>query len=205
MTQALPTHSTDTLIRNELLSFISQFPSLSQEEVGMIAANITVKLFPKGSILIREGDICNECYFVLKGCLRQYVLMEGLEKTTQFYTEKEAAVFFTSQTKKQGADSFLICLEDTIAIVGNPAQETEMYQQFPKLSAITRKMMEQDLGKMQDTLSHFITSSPEERYKNILENRPHLLKRVPQHQLASYIGVTPESLSRIRKRLTAAK
>ena len=62
--------------------------------------------------------------------------------------------------------------------------------------------MENDFGKQQEALDKFITSSPEERYKNLLETRPDLLQRVPQYHLASYLGVKPESLSRIRKRLT---
>ncbi len=64
-----------------------------------------------------------------------------------------------------------------------------------------RKMMEINLGEIQDQLGEFISSSPEERYETILRKRPQLIDRVPQHQLASYLGITPESLSRIKKRI----
>ena len=80
-----------------------------------------------------------------------------------------------------------------------------MYETFPKLEIITRMMMEQDLGKSQDAMANFITSSPEERYLNLQKTRPDLLQRVPQHQLASFLGVTPESLSRIRNRMAKNK
>jgi CRP-like cAMP-binding protein len=63
--------------------------------------------------------------------------------------------------------------------------------------------VEKETGRARDTFTRFMTSSPEERYQNLLNTRPDLLNRVPQHQLASYLGVTPESLSRIRKRLSA--
>jgi len=90
-------------------------------------------------------------------------------------------------------------------IVGNFHLEQAMYEQFPKLQAITRSMMEHDFGRTQEALARFITSSPEERYVHLLTTRPELVQRVPQHQLASYLGVTPESLSRIRKRMALKK
>lgn len=92
-----------------------------------------------------------------------------------------------------------------VLVVGSLDYEQEMYQKFPKLAAITRALMEQDFGKTQEALVAFISSSPEERYQKLLAERPALLGRVPQHQLASYLGVTPESLSRIRKRIFMKK
>jgi CRP-like cAMP-binding protein len=127
--------------------------------------------------------------------------VDGLEKTIRFFTENQAAVLF----RNDPSDSYLTCLEDCLLIVGEVGQEEEMYQQFPKLEQITRSMIEQDFAGLQEAFARFITSTPEARYLNILETRPDLLHRVPQHQLASYIGVTPESLSRIRKRIAKAR
>lgn len=184
-----------------LLAFLSQFDTLTSKEITEIGALIPVREAKKETVLVRQGEICDECFFVLKGCLRQYTLVDGVEKTTQFYTEEEAAVFFTSYATQSPSDSYLSCVEDSVLIVGKMDAEAHMYEQFPKLEQITRKMMEQDFGKIQDLLNRFITSTPEERYQDLLRHRPSLLQRVPQHQIASYIGVTPESLSRIRKRL----
>lgn len=184
-----------------LLAFLSQFETLTPKEITEIGALIPVREAKKETLLVRQGEICDACFFVLKGCLRQYSLIDGVEKTTQFYTEEEAAVFFTSYASQSPSESYLSCVEDSVVIVGKMDAEASMYQQFPKLEQITRKMMEQDFGKTQDLLNRFITSTPEERYQDLLHRRPSLLQRVPQHQIASYIGVTPESLSRIRKRL----
>lgn len=191
--------------RKELIAFISQFPSLNSEEIEAIADKIKVRNFKKGTVLIKAGDIVDTCYFVLKGLLRQYTIVEGIEKTTGFFIEEQAAVFFTSYTNQSKTDSYLVCDEDAVLIIGEPGEETEMYEQFPKLQQITRMMMEQDFGKIQDAMAYFISSSPIERYVNLRNTRPTLLNRVPQHRLASYIGVTPESLSRIRKRLSDTK
>lgn len=191
----------DELLRNTLLAFLYKVPLLTEDEVEKLADEIKVFFFKKGSVLVEEGEICNKCFFVLKGCLRQHLLVNGNDKTTQFYTEEEAAVFFTSLSSSTKSSSYLSCVEDSILIVGEPAADDETFKKFPKLEQITRMMVEQDFGKTQDELSWFIASSPEERYLNLIKSRPTLLQRVPQHQLASYVGVTPESLSRIRKRI----
>lgn len=186
-------------------SFVAQFPSLTPEEVQTITDQLVVRSFKKGTVLVCEGEVCTVCYFILKGCLRQYRLIDGVEKTTQFYTENQAAVLFTSYMNQSESDSYLVCAEDSILIVGDIRSESDMYRTFPELQQITRQMMEQDLGKTQDMLSQFIASTPEERYLQLLKTRPDLLQRVPQHQIASYLGVTPESLSRIRRRILKAK
>lgn len=182
------------------MAFMSQFKTLSNDEIEIIADNINIQLVKKGTILMKEGQICETCYFVLKGCLRQYLIVNGIEKTTQFFTEEQAAVQFSNYLNGEKSESYLVCAEDSVLIIGEINQEKKMYQEFPVLEKITRMMIEQNLGKSQDEFTRFITNSPEERYLFLLKNRPDLLQRVPQHQLASYIGVTPESLSRIRKR-----
>lgn len=192
-------------MKTKLLEFISKIPSLSEEEGKQIAENITVREYPKGTVLLKEGQKNTECYFVLKGCVRQYFFADGEEKTTSFFTEEQAVVSVTSYMGQTLSNHYLSCVEDSILIVGDFNAGVEMYQKFPKLESITRMMMEQDYGKIQDSLTSFITSSPEERYLNLLKTRPELLQRVPQHQIASYLGMKPESLSRIRKRIFIKK
>ena len=90
-------------------------------------------------------------------------------------------------------------------LIGDPHRDTELFTKFPILVDITRNMIETDLGNIKNTLTKFITSSPEQRYLNLLDERPELLQRVPQHIIASYLGMTPESLSRIGKRIIKKK
>jgi CRP-like cAMP-binding protein len=188
-----------------LLDYLSGFPSLTEAERLAIGQALEVRSFTRGTVLLGEGMISKECYFVLKGCVREYHIIDGIEKTTAFYTEGQAVVSFTSQSRQMPSGHYWVCTEDVLLIVGKSGNEKEMYARFPKLETITRQMMEQDLGKMQDDLARFKTSSAEERYREVLQQRPELLLRVPQHQLASYLGITPESLSRIRKRITPGK
>lgn len=188
-------------MESELQRYLEKFPALGAEEKQMLLAHLPVQAHAKGKILLAEGEVSRECYLVLKGCIRQYHLIDGEEKTTAFYTEEQAAVSFTSYTQQVPCNHYFVCVEDVLLIVGSPAQEKAMYQQYPQLEALTRMLMEQDFGKQQEEFAAFMTASPEQRYHRLLDTRPDLLQRAPQHQIASYLGVTPESLSRIRKRI----
>jgi CRP-like cAMP-binding protein len=155
-------------------------------------------------VLLEEGEQCNECYFILKGCIRSYCIVEGDEKTTEFYTE-EMVVSPSCYGKNTPSDLYLECIEETIATVGTPEMEAEGYEMNPQLLTLTRVMGEVIMSKYQDTIAEFKLTSPEQRYLNLLKNRPDLLQRAPQHQIASYLGIKPESLSRIRKRIMSKK
>jgi CRP-like cAMP-binding protein len=185
----------------EILRYISTFMTLSEAEVKGILENITIKSFKKDTVLLREGQISKLCYFVLSGCVRQYYLVDGEEKTTNFYTEGQPITPYEGSFKRKPSKYYLSCTEDCMLTAGTPEQEAALFQQFPQFRAASQLAVEEELGKSQDQLANFIISSPEERYLHLLDTRPDLLDRVPQYQLASYLGVTPESLSRIRKRI----
>ena len=189
-------------MENELIKYISQFISLEEEEAKVLADHNPVRTFKKGTNLLREGEIADTCWFVLKGCVRQYHIIDGSEKTTFFYTENQFIAPTSSYEKQIPSDYFLSCVEDTIASVTDLSTIPEMFNKYPKFESLSLIFMEQDNSRTKDSFATFKTSSPEDRYLHLLETRPDLLNRVPQHHIASYIGVTPESLSRIRKRIS---
>ncbi|KYG74300.1 hypothetical protein AWW68_13615 [Roseivirga spongicola] len=178
---------------------------LTPQEVDTIVDGTNIQAFPKGTILLKEGQISDKCYFVLKGLIREYYLKDGDEKTTAFFTENEPVNSFTSNNSKSPSRSYLECIEDCILTVGTDDIIEAMCKKVPRLENLMRVEVEKNAGKFQDEYAAFIMSSPEERYVSLLEKRPGLMNRVPQHQIASFLGVKPESLSRIRKRLLTAK
>ena len=185
-----------------LLKYLTKFTTLNEEEQQAIVKDILIEEYKKGTMLLRQGDVPTTCYFVLKGCVRQYSIDEtGKEVTSNFYTEEQAIANFNHHKQDNSSTYSLTCVEDCILVVGDLDAEKDMYNKYTQLETMTRKMIEEKLGDMQDEMAAFLASTPEERYKALLQKRPHLVDRVPQHQLASYLGITPESLSRIKKRI----
>lgn len=184
-----------------LINFLSSFSNLKSFEVEQLAEMIPVTSPKKGTILINEGKVPSECYFVLKGLVRQYQFIDGTERTTEFYTESNGTVSSIHYTEQTPSHFYLECMEDCLLITGNMDIDEKHFEQFPVLLEITKKMLETDLNKVKENYSKFILSSPKERYLHFTKTRPDLLNRVPLHQIASYLGMTPESLSRIRKRI----
>ncbi len=185
-----------------LLEFTKDIITFTTQEESVLRETIKVKSFPKGTLAIEEGEFSNiECYFVLKGCMRKFYLIDGEEKTTGFYTEGQPVNITTSQQKNMPCGFYLECLEETLVMLGDAEGEANFFAQFPRFESICRKQSEEMVGELEQAMAQYIISSPEQRYLSLLKNRPELLARVPQYHLASYVGVKPESLSRIRKRI----
>lgn len=174
---------------------------LSQEEIEAIVKTMTIKQFKKGTVLLKEGQISTEAYFVLEGCVRQFYLVDGNEKTNNFFTEEQWVISMNSFSQRKPSDHFLDCCMDSLLVVGNREKEESLYKLFPKLETVSRKVMEKVFAEQQEIMSSYITDTAEQRYLKLLRSRPDLFQKIPQYQIASYVGVKPESLSRIRKRL----
>lgn len=183
-----------------LFDFLSNYVSLSKEEKKAIIDLNIFKSFKKGTVLLKEGEKSQNGYFVLKGCIRKYYNQDGNEKTTAFYTEMEGITPQCVLDHKPSA-YYIDCLEDVILTVSTPNMEKEIFQKFPKFETLCRLLSEDLLAKQQLDFDSFKLASPEERYLNLLENRPDLIQRIPQHYIASFLGVKPQSLSRLKARI----
>ena len=102
---------------------------------------------------------------------------------------------------KTPSDYCISCIEDSILAVSNVDMGEEINSKFPKFEVMCRILSEELLAKQQIDFDEFKTSSPEQRYLNLIQKRPDLIQRVPQHQLASFLGIKPQSLSRLRARI----
>lgn len=174
---------------------------LTPEEIEAVDTLIPIKEFKKGRLLLEEGSIAKECYFNIKGCVRSYQILNGEEKTTQFFIEGDPIASLLSYLNKTPANHYFECIEDCTLAVLSFDNEQKLYKKHPKFEALCRNSIEQEFGKQQEVLQNYLTRNPEERYLMLQETRPELLQRVPQYHLATFLGVQPESLSRIRKRI----
>lgn len=191
-------------MENIVFDFISKYITLTEKEKREFIQINTFKSFKKGTILLKEGQLSDECYFILEGCLRRYYFLDGEEKTSEFYTELEG-VNPQCVVDKNPSKYYLACVEDCILSIGNPEMEAVMFERFPKFEILFRKLSEELLVKSHVSFDDFKTSTPEQRYLKLQQSRPDLIQRIPQHQLASFLGLTPQSLSRIRARILKNK
>ena len=187
-------------MKNILFDFISKYISLTEEEKDAILSLDLFRSVKKGETLLKEGQNSKDSYFVIKGCIRTYYIIDGEEKTTAFYTEMDALTPHCV-VNKTPSDYLISCVEDSIITVSNSDMEAEINSKFPKFDIMCRMLSEELLAKQRIDFDEFKTSSPEQRYLNLLQTRPDLIQRVPQHQLASFLGIKPQSLSRLRARI----
>lgn len=191
-------------MENILFDFISRYITLTEDEKNALLSLDLFHSVKKGTTLLKEGQNSKESYFVLKGCIRSYYIIDGEEKTTAFYTEMDTLTPHCV-INKTPSEYFISCVEDSILTISNSDMEAVVNSKFPKFELMCRRLSEELLAKKQIDFDEFKTSSPEERYLNLLQKRPDLIQRVPQHQLASYLGIKPQSLSRLRARITEKK
>lgn len=187
-------------MKNLLFDFISKYVSLTDEEKNAMLSLDIFHTYKKGSILLKEGQQSNKTYFVLKGCIRSYYHSDDAEKTTAFYTEMEALIP-ACVINNTPSEYFVSCIEDTVLIVSDADMEAAVNSKFPKFETLCKILAEELVIKQQIDFDLFKTSSPEERYLALVQKRPDLIQRIPQHQLASYLGIKPPSLSRLRGRI----
>ncbi len=187
-------------MHNLLFDFLSKYITLDEEEKDTIISLNIFRSVKKGTILLETGDYSRSGYFVLKGCIRKFYIIDGEEKSTMFYTEMEG-ITPHCVISKEPSEYSIDTVEDSIITESTPDMETEVFKKFPKFETLCRLLSEDLLARQQISLDDFKTSSPEQRYLRLLEKRPDLLQRIPQYQLASYLGIKPQSLSRLRARI----
>jgi len=183
-----------------LFDFIEQYIPLTTEEKETLVSFNIFSSVKKGDLLLKEGELSKKSFFVLKGYIRSFYVINGEEKTTGFYTELEGLTPHCV-TNKEPSEYYIEACEDGIISSSTPDMEIEIFNKFPKFETLCRVISEELVAKQQIDFNEFRISSPEKRYLNLQEKRPDLLQRVPQHQLASYLGIKPQSLSRLKTRL----
>lgn len=184
-----------------LKEFLLQFNRFSPDDLELVLQNTSVETFRKGDLVLEEGRISKKCYLVIRGSLRQFKLVDGTEKNSAFFFEEDPVVSYSSYLNNLPSEYSIQCLEDCVLISGTKEQELEMRRVNPQLEFLTHDLLASDFKKAEHYISLLNNFSPEERYLQLLKTEPKIINRVSLVYIASYLGITPESLSRIRKRI----
>lgn len=184
-----------------LFNYCSQLVSFTREEQQIIESYFSIRQVPKKFTLIQNGKIARELYFINKGLLRLYYTKDTEDITTFIFREHLFASSYDSFLRQAPSIQGLDTLEDSELLVITYDDLNTLYKKVPRMETLARKIAEQRFINAQLILSSYILDSPEERWKKFEATNGDLLLRVPHHMIASFLGITPVSLSRIRKRL----
>lgn len=185
-----------------LLDYFSKLIPLNQAEKDLVKEKFRPHLFLKRQFALQHGDVCEYFDFVVRGCLRLYKVDEkGDYHVLQFATENYWMLDLTSFHKRTKSVLDIDALEDTVVLRITYNDLIDLYVKAPKFDRIFRVLLENHFMQQQERIGQLFSSTAEERYQSFLETYPHLLNRLSQVQVASYLGVTPEFLSRIRNRM----
>lgn len=181
--------------------FYASFIPLREEDWNLLAPKFRIIHIPKGYKLQSEGEICNDVTFVNKGLLKCYHYIDGREFIEAFFSQNEYLSDYCSFLLRQPSRLYIEALEDCELVLLDYDTVQVLYDKVMNFQKFGRLMAEFLFTQISLRNNSLLFETPEQRYLNFSKNRPDLIQRVPQYMIASYLGVTPEALSRIRKRL----
>jgi CRP-like cAMP-binding protein len=185
-----------------LLSNISRHISLTEEEIEFFTSVLNQKSLEPGKFLLREGDVCRYKNFITKGCLKNYYVDEnGVEHIVDFLVEEWWADDLYSFLTETASKSNIKAIEHTDVLQISKANLELLYQKIPKFERFFRILFQNAYISQRDQINLFLSAPAEERYSLFLKKKPYAEERFSQKDIASYLGVTPQFLSSLKKKI----
>lgn len=182
--------------------YLQKKVAITDEQFGLISDKLKIKTFEKGEMILMKGEVSSHVYFVLDGLLRSYSIdSKGKTHIIQFAPEQWWLSERNGILFNEESEFFLDAIENTKAIVLPKDFITESAKIVPCMYELNSTMLNNAIRFMQKRINMLLSATAEERYLNFIKLYPNLTLRVPQWMIASYLGITPESLSRVRKDL----
>lgn len=186
---------------DRLLKTIQHYIPLSPADEAIIATLVRQHKLRKGEHLLQAGQICKSVFFIEKGLVRYYTSIEGEEKTSYFNKEGEFVCDYISFLPQQPSHTNIQALEDATVYSISQANMDLLYQQVEQGERFGRLAISDVFVSAIHQINSLYTDPPELRYQTFLDKFPDIAQRIPQYYIASYVGIKPQSLSRIRKRI----
>ena len=186
-----------------LRTYLEARARFTAEDVGVVRSAFSFKRLPAGDYLQRAGDVTKAAAFVASGCLRQYVIdVKGKEHIVQFAPETWWLTDGTSLTTGKPSSYFIDAIEDSDLLLIDAPSHQRLLEGVPGFAVAFRTGVQKHSAAKDQRIVSSLSASAEERYLEFLGAYPSIAARVPQIMLASYLGVTPETISRIRRNLS---
>ncbi len=185
-----------------LRAHISRRVDLTEEECELSTQFFVQKKVRKRQFLLQEGDICKHLAFVSNGCLREYTVdQRGDEHIIQFAIEGWWISDLTSFLSGKPSSHNIDALQDSEVLLLDKSARESLFESVPRMERFFRLLLEGNYVATHKRINDALSASAEERYLTFINTYPQLVEQIPQNQIASYLGITPQSLSRIRKEL----
>ncbi len=175
--------------------------ALTLIEIEAFTKNFSSRTIKRKTNLLTAGKIAGEVYFIKSGCIRLFYEVDGEDISAYFFTEKMFAGAYDSFISQKPSRHHIETIEDSEVLAISYKDFTQLLKCNPHFNELVRKIVEQRFVALHDLFTSQILDSPEVRYIKLQQERPDLINRIPQHQIATYLGITPVSLSRIRNRI----
>ncbi|TKC05194.1 Crp/Fnr family transcriptional regulator [Pedobacter frigoris] len=183
-------------------AYLQQRVDLTDEQFSLISEKLKVKSFDKNEMILMKGDVSSYGFFVLSGLLRSYSIdSKGKTHIIQFAPEQWWLTERNGMLFSEPSDFFIDAIEPTKAVILHKDFMNETAKHVPCMNDLNNTMLNNSIRFMQKRINMLLSATAEERYLNFIKLYPNLTLRVPQWMIASYLGITPESLSRVRKDL----
>jgi len=187
-----------------LLEYFNQFLPLSEEEQSIVQEVFKERKVKRRQFILNEGDVCTQNTFVVEGCFRMYIIDEkGKEHNLQFAVENWWIGDIGSFHSEEPSKLYIEALENSVILQCKKEEQLKLFVEHPKFNRIFRVLAENAMVSLQTRILQNISSTAEERYLDFMMRYPHFFNRISNVQIASYIGVTPEFLSKIRKEINS--
>ena len=186
----------------QILENISKIVTLTPQEQALFLSNVETKNYKAKTILLNAGEICKHSYFVNSGLLRSFNINDNIvEHVLQFACEGWWIGDMYSLLSQKPGNLFIEVMEDSEVVLLPKENQEKLYAEIPKLERFFRILTENSLVSNQERLMDNLSLTAEERFEKFCKKYPTLIQKVPQKQIASYIGVTPEFFSKMKSRL----
>jgi CRP-like cAMP-binding protein len=183
-----------------LLSRLNQVSELQQDEINSVTPSFSFREYKKHDHLTRSGEIENYAYFIAEGCVRNYCVHNGIDYSLDFFFNAEFANSYMSFLTRQASIVDVECLTEVSALRIHYNALQKLYESSLVLNKIGRQITELLYIRRTKQDLALITKSAHERYYNLMTEQPELINNIPQKYLSTYLGITPETLSRLRNR-----
>lgn len=184
-----------------LIQFIKNIVPFTDEEIQESGLLFSEKILKKGEFWVKKGELKSDVLFVNKGMLRSYFLKNEVEKTFDLTIENQIVTFTESYSYGLPSSDFIQAVEDTyLSIISRESLDT-LFAQSAKWERLGRLIYEAYTIGQEIRLRSFIAETAQERYEQLYKNQPQLIQRTPQIYLANFLGITPQSLSRLRRKV----